>query len=152
MSSSRQVTSGVGPLAVNTDLEVTVDASGAAGGAGGPTDIFVTTPKGGSTAAPARPTGVSVQVNGENVTFPNASPAVINGRTMVPMRAVLEALGATVDYDGETGTVQARLGDVTLTHVIGTDAIQTAWCYEYMKKHAAEKGISLEEIRKKRED
>ena len=96
------------------------------GGADGPTAIFVTTPKGGSTAAPARPSGVSVQVNGENVTFPNASPAVINGRTMVPMRAVLEALGATVDYDGETGTVQARLGDVTLTHVIGTDAIQTA--------------------------
>lgn len=96
------------------------------GGAGGPAAIFVTTPKGGSTAAPARPSGVSVQVNGENVTFPNASPAVINGRTMVPMRAVLEALGATVDYDGETGTVQARLGDVTLTHVIGTDAIQTA--------------------------
>lgn len=96
------------------------------GGADGPTAIFVTTPKGGSTTAPARPSGVSVQVNGENVTFPNASPAVINGRTMVPMRAVLEALGATVDYDGETGTVQARLGDVTLTHVIGTDAIQTA--------------------------
>ena len=96
------------------------------GGANGPTAIFVTTPKGGSTTAPARPSGVSVQVNGENVTFPNASPAVINGRTMVPMRAVLEALGATVDYDGETGTVQARLGDVTLTHVIGTDAIQTA--------------------------
>ena len=78
------------------------------------------------TAAPARPSGVSVQVNGKNVTFPNASPAVINGRTMVPMRAVLETLGAEVDYDGETGTVQAKLGDVSLTHVIGTDAIQTA--------------------------
>ena len=78
------------------------------------------------TAAPARPSGVSVQVNGKNVTFPNASPAVINGRTMVPMRAVLETLGAEVDYDGETKTVQAKLGDVSLTHVIGTDAIQTA--------------------------
>ena len=45
---------------------------------------------------------------------------------MVPMRAVLETLGAEVDYDGETKTVQAKLGDVSLTHVIGTDAIQTA--------------------------
>lgn len=78
-----------------------------------------------ASAAP-RPAGVSVQVNGEDVTFPNASPAVINGRTMVPMRAVLEALGATVDYDGATRTVNAKLGDVSLTHVIGTNAIEMA--------------------------
>lgn len=79
-----------------------------------------------ASAAPAVPAGVSVQVNGEKVTFPNASPAVINGRTMVPMRAVLEALGATVDYDGATRTVNAKLGDVSLTHVIGTNAIEMA--------------------------
>lgn len=69
--------------------------------------------RGGQDGRPARPSGVSVQVNGKNVTFPNASPAVINGRTMVPMRAVLETLGAEVDYDGETKTVQAKLGDVS---------------------------------------
>ena len=76
-----------------------------------------------ASAAP-RPAGVSVQVNGEDVTFPNASPAVINGRTMVPMRAVLETLGATVDYDGGTKTVNAKLGDISLTHVIGTNTIE----------------------------
>lgn len=76
-----------------------------------------------ASAAPAVPAGVSVQVNGENVTFPDASPAVINGRTMVPMRAVLEALGATVDYDVDTRTVTATLDDTQLTHVIGTDVI-----------------------------
>ena len=37
----------------------------------------------------------------------------------------------------------------TVEHRALSDAIQTAWRYEYMKKHAAEKGISLEEIRKK---
>lgn len=73
-------------------------------------------------AAP-RPAGVSVQVNGEDVTFPDASPAVINGRTMVPMRAVLETLGAQVDYDVDTRTVTATLDDTQLTHVIGTDVI-----------------------------
>lgn len=78
-----------------------------------------------ASAAPL-PVGVSVQVNGENVTFPNASPAVINGRTMVPMRAVLETLGAAVDYDGGTKTVKAKLGDVSLTHVIGTNTIEMA--------------------------
>lgn len=77
-----------------------------------------------ASAAPAVPAGVSVQVNGEKVTFPNASPAVINGRTMVPMRAVLEALGAAVDYDGGAKTVNAKLGDVSLTHVIGTNVIE----------------------------
>lgn len=76
-----------------------------------------------ASAAP-RPAGVSVQLNGEDVTFPNASPAVINGRTMVPMRAVLETLGATVDYDGGTKTVNAKLGDISLTHVIGTNTIE----------------------------
>lgn len=75
-------------------------------------------------AAPAVPAGVSVQLNGENVTFPNASPAVINGRTMVPMRAVLEKLGAKVDYDVDTRTVTATLDDTQLTHVIGTNVIE----------------------------
>lgn len=68
--------------------------------------------------------GVSVQVNGENITFPNGSPEVINGRTMVPMREVLEALGAEVDYDADTRTVTAALGGVSLTHVIGTNTIK----------------------------
>ena len=76
-----------------------------------------------ASAAPAVPAGVSVQVNGENVTFPDAAPAVINGRTMVPMRAVLETLGAQVDYDVDTRTVTATLDDTQLTHVIGTDVI-----------------------------
>lgn len=75
-----------------------------------------------ASAAP-RPAGVSVQVNGEDVAFPNASPAVINGRTMVPMRAVLEALGAMVDYDGGTKTVKAALGETAITHVIGENKI-----------------------------
>jgi len=77
-------------------------------------------PTAGSTPASSK---VAVQVNGKNVTFPNASPEVINGRTMVPMRAVLEALGATVDYDTATKTVTATLGETVLTHVIGTDKI-----------------------------
>lgn len=67
--------------------------------------------------------GVSVQVNGEDVAFPNASPEVRGGRTMVPMRAVLEALGAAVDYDTASRTVTAAFGDTVLTHVIGTDKI-----------------------------
>ena len=67
--------------------------------------------------------GVSVQVNGEDVAFPNASPEVANGRTMVPMRAVLEALGADVEYYADSQTVKATLGSTSLHHVIGTNSI-----------------------------
>ena len=81
-------------------------------------------PAAASSAASQPAAGVAVQVNGENVTFPNASPEVTNGRTMVPMRAVLEELGATVDYAEDTRTVTATLGDISLTHVIDTNTIE----------------------------
>lgn len=42
-------------------------------------------------------------------------PVVENGRTLVPIRAIIEALGGTVGWDGETSTV-------TLTHK--TDVIK----------------------------
>ena len=74
-------------------------------------------------AAAAETPDVSVMVNGEAVTFPDGTPEISGGRTMVPMRAVLEKLGAEVEYSHETKTVQAVLGSRTLTHIIGTDEI-----------------------------
>lgn len=32
-------------------------------------------------------------------------PQIVDGRTLVPVRAVSEALGCTVEWDGETRTV-----------------------------------------------
>lgn len=75
-------------------------------------------------SAPAASSAPAVQVNGEAVVFPNGSPEINNGRTMVPMRAVLEALGATVDYDADTQTVTATLDDISLTHVIRENTIE----------------------------
>ena len=86
--------------------------------------LALAVPAAASSAASLSAAGVSVQVNGENISFPNASPEVTNGRTMVPMRAVLEALGAKVDYADDTRTVTATLGDVSLTHVIDTNTIE----------------------------
>lgn len=74
-------------------------------------------------ASAAESGAVAVQVNGELVTFPNAAPELKDGRTMVPMRAVLEALGAEVDYDGDAKTVEAVLGETTISHVIGENKI-----------------------------
>ena len=42
---------------------------------------------------------------------------------MVPMRAAVEAMGAVVDYDAATRTASVKMGDVSFTHVIGTDVI-----------------------------
>lgn len=48
---------------------------------------------------------IRLVVNGKEITFPDAPPQIINGRTMVPARPLAEALGATVKWDAETRTV-----------------------------------------------
>ena len=48
---------------------------------------------------------ITVTVNGAEVVFEDQAPFVENDRTLVPMRAIFEALGATVEWDGETQTV-----------------------------------------------
>lgn len=60
----------------------------------------------------ARP--VSVIVNGRNLVL-DASPVVQAGRTLVPMRAIFEALEATVEWDPQTRTIVGRGND---RHVI----------------------------------
>ena len=51
-------------------------------------------------------------------------PTIVDGRTMVPMRAIFEALGAEVDWDGETRTATGTLGDHTVVIQVGeTEAL-----------------------------
>lgn len=45
---------------------------------------------------------VYVQVDGKNVSFPDAKPYVENNRVLIPIRFVSEALGAKVNYKKET--------------------------------------------------
>ena len=47
-------------------------------------------------------------------------PAIINNRTMLPVRAILEACGAEVGWDGATQTITATKGDTTIVMVIGS--------------------------------
>jgi len=66
-----------------------------------------------SAAAHANP--VSVTIDGAAVTFPDASPAIIDGRTLVPVRAVFEALGFAVQWNGETQTATiSKDGDIII--------------------------------------
>lgn len=61
---------------------------------------------------------ITVTLNGQSVSF-DAKPELENGRTMVPMRAVFEAFGCTLDFDEATGTVTGVKDDTTITLKIG---------------------------------
>ena len=52
----------------------------------------------------------SAQVNGKEITL-DVPPMVINGRTLVPLRFIGEALGSTVVYDAPTRTIKISAFD-----------------------------------------
>jgi len=61
-----------------------------------------------------------VVVNGEKVNFPDAQPFIDeNGRTQVPVRFVSEALGANVDWNGDTKKVTVTLNSRKVVLTIG---------------------------------
>ena len=62
---------------------------------------------------------ISVFVNDEKVVF-DVNPMLINNRTMVPVRAIFEALGATVTWDNDTQTAKGVLDDVIVEITIGS--------------------------------
>lgn len=65
---------------------------------------------------------VSVQLNGETVAFPDAQPETVDSRTMVPFRAIAEALGAQVGY--ADGAVTAEKDGVRYELAAGSDRMR----------------------------
>lgn len=68
---------------------------------------------------------ITVLVNGEAVVFEDQAPFIENERTLVPMRAIFEALGATVEWDGETQTVISYdpVSEVSIVLQIGSNKL-----------------------------
>lgn len=66
----------------------------------------------------AKADNIKVVVNGEQLTF-DQPPIIINDRTMVPMRAIFEKLGAMIDWNGAAQTITAVKGDTTISIKIG---------------------------------
>lgn len=64
-----------------------------------------------------------VVLDGQQLEF-EVPPIIENGRTLVPLRAIFEALGANVSWDGPTQTVTATKSDITIKLQIGS---QTAY-------------------------
>ena len=70
------------------------------------------------TTAPIR-----VIVNGTQLTL-DVPPTIQNGRTLVPMRAIFEALGASVHWDDSTSTIRAYRREDAIILQLGN---RTAW-------------------------
>lgn len=57
--------------------------------------------------------GIKVSLNGGLLEF-DVLPTTVNDRTMVPLRAIFEALSASVDWNEETKTVTSKKGNTTV--------------------------------------
>lgn len=66
---------------------------------------------------------ISVLVNGKAINF-DVPPQIIDGRTLVPLRAIFEALGAEVNWNGETRTVTAQRDDTQISMTIGNNVMK----------------------------
>ena len=58
-------------------------------------------------------------VEGEKVLF-DVLPTIKDGRTLVPLRAIFESLGAKVEWNGENQTITATKGETTVELKIGS--------------------------------
>lgn len=65
---------------------------------------------------------IKVYVNSEQVEF-DVKPIIEDERTLVPMRAIFEALGAEVDWDQETKTASAVRGNDTVSITINSNKL-----------------------------
>lgn len=65
---------------------------------------------------------INVVVFGYNLTF-TQPPVIVNDRTLVPLRAIFEALGADVDWNGDTKCVTAKKDGSVVSLTIGSNVM-----------------------------
>lgn len=57
---------------------------------------------------------ITVLLNEKTIAF-DQPPIIENGRTLVPLRAIFESLGASVNWEPQTRTIISKLGATTIT-------------------------------------
>lgn len=62
--------------------------------------------------------GIKVFLDGTEISF-DTEPQIIDGRTMVPIRAIFEAMGAVVYWDSTTNTAFCSKDDTVVTMTVG---------------------------------
>lgn len=60
---------------------------------------------------------INVIIDGQNISF-DVPPQIINDRTMVPLRAIFEALGANVNWNQSTQTITSMKNDTLVSLTI----------------------------------
>jgi hypothetical protein len=65
------------------------------------------------------PAQIGVNVDGRAVVFSGTPPQQVQGRVLVPLRGVLEAMGAYVEYQAATGTILASKGATQIRMRLG---------------------------------
>ncbi len=61
---------------------------------------------------------VYLKINGKEIET-EVSPLIMDGRTMVPVRVIFEAVGADIDFNAETKTITATKDNKTVKMVVG---------------------------------
>ena len=88
-----------------------------------PTPAPTPTPQPTPQPTPAPTTNdVTVTIDGAVQSF-EVAPRLVSGRTMLPLRAIAEALGMEVEHERATNTAILTIDDIIVTHVIGTNEI-----------------------------
>ncbi|NLC55525.1 MAG: copper amine oxidase N-terminal domain-containing protein [Armatimonadetes bacterium] len=64
-------------------------------------------------------TDYTLEVDGQPVAFTGAGPVVVSGQVLVPLRGILERIGATVQWSPQTKLVRAQRGTTTLELTVG---------------------------------
>ena len=77
--------------------------------------------------APAAFANISVTLDGSAISF-DVPPQIVDNRTMVPLRAIFEALGAEIEWDGDTQTVVATRGNTLVMMQVGNPFIIVGDC------------------------
>ncbi|MDD4028651.1 MAG: stalk domain-containing protein [Caldisericia bacterium] len=65
----------------------------------------------------------TVKINDQPVLM-DAAPFILNGRTVVPIRIIAEAFGATIEWEGSTQTITILLKEKTIVMKIGSTIAQ----------------------------
>ena len=66
---------------------------------------------------------ITITIDGEEITF-DQPPIIVGGRTLVPMRAIFEALGAIVDWENDTRTAVGTKDGTTVRFQIDNNIMK----------------------------
>ena len=80
---------------------------------------------------------IHIIYNDKVVQYEDVKPVNTDGRVMIPFRAALENMGATVDYDDAQRKVTAKKGDITISFVLMDDTI-------YIDKNGEQSTITMD--------